>query len=132
MNTDLLTALPALMVIGAGVGLVARIRDRSADDQHDLSDYHEPVLPEGAYGEIEVWEDVHIAEEMLPAGYEVLPPWTDDILPPAPAGMNAGCPLYAEALFASWRTETPAQTAARFLRELGDEAKTQPRELVPA
>lgn len=114
MNTDLLTALPGLMVIGAGVGLVALFRDRADADQHDLSDYHEPTAEPPAS------QRRYRDSDRKP----------DDILPPAPAGMNAGCPLYAEALFASWRKETPAQTAARFLRELSHEATAQHRELV--
>lgn len=121
----------AALCIGAAVGLLARFGRDPKADVHDLSDYHEPMLPESAYGEVELWEDVHMAEEMVPAGYEVLPPWDDDILPPAPPGTDAGgSPLYAGMLFDTWQRErwgtTDAEViAGRMLWEIAEDEQAK-------
>lgn len=109
-------ALPALAVIGGGVILLATFGRDSKADEHDLSDYHEPQPVNPAPRSLARVEELDQQRADFTWGY------ADDELPPAPEGMNAGSPLYAGMLFDTWFPESAEDTAARFLRELRDEA----------
>ena len=101
-------------------------RDPHANE-HDLSDYHAPTRSD--------WEEIEAHQRRWREHYKQPTPLADilpavsvelvDILPPAPEGMNAGSPLYAGMLFDTWYPESPAEVAARVLREIGEKARAK-------
>lgn len=127
---DLPAALAGLGFIALGLGgLFLAGRDSKADE-HDLSDYKATVgnaLEAIDAAEERAWHRGFDTARRYPRPMVLGPgatytPIADDILPPAPEGMNAGSPLYAGMLFDTWFPESAEDTAARFLRELRDEA----------
>lgn len=112
----LIEAWPYVAVIAGGVLLVATFARDPKADEHDLSDYHEAAPVNPAPRSLARVEQIDQQAADYTWGF------ADDILPPAPEGMNAGSPLYAGTLFDTWFPETAEDIAARFLREIRDEA----------
>ena len=109
--SDVATGLLGLGVIAGAVGLVALGgRDRTAD-QHTVDDYREPAEPDRK----QLIRDALVGLSRRHITVVV------DVLPPAPAGADAGSPLYVETLFRTWHPEAPEVAAARMLREIAAE-----------
>lgn len=113
---DLLDAAKFMAPIGAGVALLWLL-GRDQDDDYTVDDYRPSV-------------EVHLAGDAEPFAAAVrdvrrrLRP--ADVLPPAPAGTDAGSPLYVETLFRTWHPDAPDVVAGRMLREIAadEQAKT--------
>ena len=118
ITSDVLAAVPFLAPIGAGVALLWILGRDRGDDEHTVADYRPAV-------------EVHLTADTEPfvvAVREVrrrLRRVAGDVLPPTPAGADAGSPLYAETLFRTWHPDPPAVVAARMLREIADDERAK-------